>query len=133
MPPVEAQRQFSDEVEIVIEAEPPSMDYKESFPSFDTFQPMVEASSFPSMSQDRPHATMLGLGKPGLPQPPAGMPFPPGIQSSEPERYDPAAYNAIAKLSREIIERIVWEVVPDLAERIIREELDRLVEKRRSG
>ena len=32
-------------------------------------------------------------------------------------------YEAIAKLSREIIERIVWEVVPELAEVIIREEL----------
>jgi CheY-like chemotaxis protein len=35
-------------------------------------------------------------------------------------------YEAIAKLSREIIEQIVWEVVPDLAEAIIRENLDRL-------
>ena len=32
-------------------------------------------------------------------------------------------YEAIAKLSREIIERIVWEIVPDLAEAIVREEL----------
>jgi hypothetical protein len=36
-------------------------------------------------------------------------------------------YEAIAKLSREIIEQIVWEVVPELAEAIIREH----VEKRR--
>jgi hypothetical protein len=34
-------------------------------------------------------------------------------------------------MSREVIEKIVWEVVPDLAEKIIREELDRLVENRR--
>ena len=34
-------------------------------------------------------------------------------------------YAAIAKLSREIIEQIVWEVVPELAEAIIRERLDR--------
>jgi hypothetical protein len=32
-------------------------------------------------------------------------------------------YEAIAKLSREIIEQVVWEVVPDLAEAIIRENL----------
>jgi len=32
-------------------------------------------------------------------------------------------YEAIAKLSREIIEQIVWEVVPDLAEAIIREQV----------
>jgi CheY-like chemotaxis protein len=38
-------------------------------------------------------------------------------------------YEAIAKLSREIIEQIVWEVVPELAEAIIREQ----VEKRNLG
>src|SRR5262249_37767549 len=36
-------------------------------------------------------------------------------------------YAAIAKLSKEIIEQIAWEVVPELAEAIIRSELDRLV------
>jgi hypothetical protein len=36
-------------------------------------------------------------------------------------------YEAIAKLSREIIEQVVWEVVPELAEAIIRQEIDRLV------
>jgi hypothetical protein len=30
-------------------------------------------------------------------------------------------YEAIARLSREIIEQVVWEVVPELAEAIIRE------------
>jgi len=34
-------------------------------------------------------------------------------------------YEAIAKLSREIIEKVVWEVVPELAEAIIREELSK--------
>lgn len=34
---------------------------------------------------------------------------------------DPSVAEAIAALSREVIERIVWEVVPDLAESIIRE------------
>lgn len=33
---------------------------------------------------------------------------------------------AVLKLSREVIERVVWEVVPDLAETIIREEIRRL-------
>jgi len=35
-------------------------------------------------------------------------------------------FQAIAKLSREIIEQVVWEVVPELAEVIIRREVDRL-------
>jgi hypothetical protein len=40
-------------------------------------------------------------------------------------------YEAIAKLSREIIEQIVWEVVPELAEVIIRQEVDRLASSKR--
>jgi hypothetical protein len=34
-------------------------------------------------------------------------------------------YEAIAKLSREIIEQVVWEVVPELAEVIIREHMEK--------
>lgn len=30
-------------------------------------------------------------------------------------------YEALAKLSREVIEQIVWEIVPELADAIIRE------------
>jgi hypothetical protein len=40
-------------------------------------------------------------------------------------------YEAIAKLSREIIEQVVWEVVPELAEIIIRQEVDRLASGKR--
>jgi len=36
---------------------------------------------------------------------------------------------AIAKLTREVVERVVWEVVPDLAEAIIQEELARLLKE----
>jgi hypothetical protein len=35
-------------------------------------------------------------------------------------------YEAVARLSREIIEQVVWEVVPELAEMIIREHVERL-------
>jgi CheY-like chemotaxis protein len=37
---------------------------------------------------------------------------------------------ALVRLSREVIEQVVWEVVPDLAEQIIRENLDRLAKGR---
>jgi hypothetical protein len=40
-------------------------------------------------------------------------------------------YEAIAHLSREIIEQVVWEVVPELAELIIRQEIDRLASAKR--
>lgn len=36
---------------------------------------------------------------------------------------------ALMKLSREVVERIVWEVVPELAETIIKENLDKLTAK----
>ena len=39
---------------------------------------------------------------------------------------------ALLKLSTEVVERIVWEVVPDLAEQIIRENLSELAASRRS-
>lgn len=34
-------------------------------------------------------------------------------------------YEAIAKLSRDVIEQVVWEVVPELAEAIIRDHLQK--------
>ena len=37
---------------------------------------------------------------------------------------------ALSKASREVIEKVVWEVVPQLAETIIREHLDQLVKSR---
>ena len=37
---------------------------------------------------------------------------------------------ALSKASRDVIERVVWEVVPQLAETIIRENLDRLIKAR---
>jgi hypothetical protein len=41
-------------------------------------------------------------------------------------------YEALAKLSKEVIEQIVWEVVPDLAEVIIKENLQRLTQDKSS-
>ena len=41
-----------------------------------------------------------------------------------------ALREALSRASREVIERVVWEVVPQLAETIIRENLDRLVKAR---
>ena len=36
----------------------------------------------------------------------------------------------LQSVSREVIEKVVWEVVPQLAETIIREELERLIQSR---
>ncbi len=62
---------------------------------------------------------------------PMPMPMPAAVASRIDEKIAQIAargpeYEALAKLSREIIEQIVWEVVPELAELIIRQEIDRL-------
>ena len=73
--------------------------------------------------------------------PPGGYELP---RYGEPPRVGPAApvampradggeallREALSKASREVIEKIVWEVVPQLAETIIREHLDQLVKDR---
>jgi hypothetical protein len=38
----------------------------------------------------------------------------------------PQQVDAVLSLSRELVERVVWEVVPPLAETIIKEEIARL-------
>lgn len=43
-----------------------------------------------------------------------------------------ADYEAIAKLSAEAIQQIVWEIVPELAEVIIRAEVDRLAKEKKA-
>jgi len=40
---------------------------------------------------------------------------------------------ALVKLSTEVVERIVWEIVPDLAEQIIRENLKDLTARKASS
>ena len=45
------------------------------------------------------------------------------------EGITPAQAEAVQTLTREIIERVVWEVVPDLAEVIIKEELAKLLKE----
>ena len=50
---------------------------------------------------------------------------PPRGQARRP-RAQPAQVEAVLALSREVVERVVWEVVPQLAETIIKEEIARL-------
>jgi hypothetical protein len=67
-----------------------------------------------------------------------------GVQAPAPQRREPAPPSAVAtsdggeaalrlaisQASREIVEKIAWEVVPQLAEVIIREHVERLVKER---
>ena len=124
--------------EIVIEAELPPMQGSEPLPSFEsTTQDRIIAPPLEvAIPREAPAdtVTLKGFSAPDLPEPPDGLGIPTTLPKAEPvtPEVDPEAYEAIAKLSKGIIERIVWEIVPQLAEKIIREELDRLVEKPRS-
>lgn len=91
----------------------------------------LPTSASPATPAGRPAAT------PGLPPQSsrAASPLPavpsPGLPSLVEQKLAAVAgrgpeYEVIAKLSREIIEQVVWEVVPELAEAIIRQEVDRL-------
>ena len=42
----------------------------------------------------------------------------------------PQQADAVLALSREVVERVVWEVVPQLAETLIKEEIARLTKER---
>lgn len=55
----------------------------------------------------------------------AAAPASPAVDGGE-----AALRQALSAASREVIERVVWEVVPQLAETIIRENLERLVKSR---
>jgi CheY-like chemotaxis protein len=91
-------------------------------------------------------------GTPGFPRPPGPAQAPPrrdpfglgGQAPVAPVARPPASVDggsahdggeallrdALSKASKEVIEKIAWEVVPQLAETIIREELDRLMKDR---
>ncbi len=48
--------------------------------------------------------------------------------SGEPALSEEQLASLVAKISRDIIEKIAWEVVPDLAETLIKEEIRKLKE-----
>jgi len=94
-------------------------------------EPAVEAELAP-MHEFVPAAAATGH----RPEAPGPAVVPQGASGFTPGGATPAdggeaaLRQALSVASREVIERIVWEVVPQLAETIIRENLDRLVKQR---
>ena len=78
-------------------------------------------------------AVAAGLRPAGVPATgrPVGSPQRTGAAIAQSASRDPrgAEYDAIAKLSREVIEKICWEVVPELAEAIIAEHVKQNLDK----
>jgi hypothetical protein len=113
-------------------------------PSLTASRVAVPMSPAPGRPSSPPPAAPRSTFAPGAPAAPTKAAPPPSAGSASPfaknviservaEKVAQFAaagpeYAAIAKLSREIIEQIAWEVVPELAETIIRSELDRLTQ-----
>ncbi|MBK8169342.1 MAG: response regulator [Sandaracinaceae bacterium] len=107
--------------------------------------PSMSAPLPPARSADMPRSQTLKMGSeppppmrpnveitPASRAPHVGAAASAGINAGMAEKLSglgltAAQSEAVLALSREVVERVVWEVVPDLAEAIIREELKRLV------
>jgi hypothetical protein len=111
-------------------------------PAFDDVA--VDIDSEPAPAAPRPAAIelpdeVLGAGVPDLAPMHAFVPPPdkvghkpevPPAAAAAPDGGEALLREALSQASRDVIERVVWEVVPQLAETIIRENLDRLVKQR---
>lgn len=92
----------------------------------------------PQIPATRPPPPRPGTMPPGTQPPPPRTPGPVATGSTivpppaRPAAVTPANHEALLKealstASREMLEKVIWEVVPELAETIIREELERLI------
>lgn len=93
-------------------------------------QPAAAVASAPSMPVARPAASMAAAASVASASPVAAI-----SASAESElqqrlvalNLSPDQVTGVLALSREVIERVVWEVVPELAETLIKEEIRRLM------
>jgi len=92
--------------------------------------PATEGSRMPEPARATAGSSMPQMPRPSLiPRAPVPAPV---LAALERIAARGAEYEAIAKLSAEAIQQIVWEVVPELAEVIIRAEVDRLAKERKA-
>jgi hypothetical protein len=89
-----------------------------------TSAPAIEVGSSPiaapAPAKSAPIASAAPVTPPALPADFAGKLGGLGLSAAQVE--------AVLSLSREVVEQVVWEVVPTLAETIIKEELKRLLQ-----
>lgn len=120
-PAAEAAQTWEPVVEPSPAAEPfasPGLDAEESDLQFATEEDYVPTAGFSAAPAEAPESAE------GLIRDPAALPAGENLVTLSEEQL--AA--AISKISREVIERIAWEVVPDLAETIIIEEIRKIKE-----
>lgn len=95
-------------------------------PAADTSQREVIPSQAPPVATPTPHASS---------SPPAGLKVPasPPSEVATPASSSEDQITAEAlTVAREVIERVAWEVVPRLAETMIREHIERLVDAQKN-
>lgn len=102
----EAAEPAAEEFAWTVTAPPPEGEFELQFAPEEEYVPVAEAIS--------PAA------------PPAAAPIP-GV-AGEPSLNEDQIAALVSRISRDLIEKIAWEVVPDLAERIIREEIRKIKE-----
>lgn len=88
------------------------------FPEYDPFATVAEAV----LEREAPAVAAPAAEPAKAPQPAA----PAAVAAAPAELSEEQLMAALSKVSREVIERIVWEVVPDLAEVLIKEEIRKL-------
>ncbi len=116
----------------VSEAAPVSLTEDESTPDFVSAQETPESLGFPTDETALPFAAeedYVSTGEESEPsvEPAAVTESPVGAEEAVTLTEEQLAA-AISRVSRELIEKIAWEVVPDLAESIIKEEIRKIKE-----
>ena len=101
-------------------------------PEYEPFELGIEepAPAAPAQAAPVVPATPVAAAAPVAPAPEVAAPVQAAPAAASPaavpELTEDQLVAALSKVSREVIERIVWEVVPDLAEVIIKEEIRKL-------
>ncbi len=110
-----------------IEPERPALSRKDT-PALRQQHTVKMASDAPPASQFTPHTNGTAHAAAAAPvSAPAVAQLPPELAGKLKEiGLTPVQVDAVLALSREVVERVVWEVVPVLAETIIKEEITRL-------
>ncbi|HEY5514483.1 MAG TPA: response regulator [Geomonas sp.] len=134
-PSAEEMFSFADEPMLAVApaAAPASEPEPFNFPVYEpfSFEPEAEAAAPAAQFAPEPAASVPFTAPPAAPSAPVFQPQAPEAAQSAAQ---PASFAlseadlvaALSKISREVIERIVWEVVPDLAELLIKEEIRKL-------
>ena len=97
---------------------------EEAEESFSFEEPPVESIE---IAPPEPIAEVVSLTPPAIQEPPLPV-APPAVAEGGALFTEEQLIAALSKVSRELIERIVWEVVPDLAEALIKEEIRKIRE-----